>query len=100
MKSPLRGIAASMLSAALLSAMLPMPATAQQGATTAQAALATDRDRVSYMVGMDIGARLGFHAGVRVRRCAGPDRNSTWPRSSVRSATRWPAASRCSTKPP
>ena len=58
MKSPLRGIAASMLSAALLSAMLPMPATAQQGATTAQAALATDRDRVSYMVGMDIGASL------------------------------------------
>ena len=59
MKFPLRGVAASMLSAALLSAMLlPAPANAQQRAVGAAGALATERDKVSYMVGMDVGASL------------------------------------------
>lgn len=65
MKFPLRGIAVSMLSAAMLSAaLLPAPAAARQGAVVAADALATERDRVSYMVGMDVGASL---------RGAGPD---------------------------
>lgn len=60
MKFPLRGMAASMLSAALLSALL-LPTTAaarQAGAVVAADALATERDKASYMVGMDVGASL------------------------------------------
>lgn len=54
MKSHVRGIAALLLSATLL----PVAASPQAGASTAQPALATERQRVSYMVGMDVGASL------------------------------------------
>lgn len=54
MKSLVRGIAALMLSATLL----PVVASPQAGASAAQPPLATERQRVSYMVGMDVGASL------------------------------------------
>lgn len=54
MKSLVRGLAALMLSATLL----PVAASPQAAAPTAQATLSSERERVSYMVGMDVGASL------------------------------------------
>ena len=54
MKSLMRGVAALMLSATLL----PVAASPQAATPAAQPAFATERERVSYMVGMDVGASL------------------------------------------
>ena len=54
MKFPLRGIAALVLSAMLN----PVTASAQDAPSATTASLSTERDRVSYMVGMDVGASL------------------------------------------
>lgn len=64
MKSIARGIAAPVLSAVLLSgtflsgAFVTGAAAAQVATPAGAPALATDRDRASYMVGMDVGASL------------------------------------------
>lgn len=59
MKFPARGIAAPVLSALFLAAAGASGAAAAQAtAPVAAPALATDRDRASYMVGMDVGASL------------------------------------------
>lgn len=55
MKFPVRGIAALMLSAL---SMAPVAAFAQAAGQAAPQPLASERDRVSYMVGMDVGASL------------------------------------------